>query len=224
MKKRSAFDIIGPVMIGPSSSHTAGALRIARIAARILGEPVAKSSFTLYGSFAETYQGHGTDRALLAGILGYGTDYPGIREAYGLAESQGLEYIFQALPLEEGMHPNTVAIAAVGSSGKTLSLSGKSVGGGEVVIREINGISVEFTGEYPTLIVQQWDRPGVAAHITGVLAEENVNIVTIRMYREHRGTRAFTILETDEGVEEQVIEKIGNNPNITEVFSVVLGE
>lgn len=222
MKKRSMFDIIGPVMIGPSSSHTAGALRIAQIASGILQDQVTEADFYLYGSFSETYKGHGTDRALLAGILGYSPDHPDIRYALSIAEQRRVRFTFIPAALEQGMHPNTVGIELKSHSGKELRIVGSSVGGGEVLITSINGIKVEFSGEYPTLIVEQQDRPGVAAHITYVLAESNVNIGTIKMYREHRGTKAFTILETDESVSSDIIEKIIENKHIYHVFSIVL--
>ena len=221
MKKRSIFDIMGPVMIGPSSSHTAGALRISQIALGILEDQVEEAIFYLYGSFSETYKGHGTDRALLAGILGYATDHPEIREALQIAEQRGVRFAFVPLTLEQGMHPNTVKMEVYGLKGKKLTMIGSSVGGGEVVISSINGIKVEFSGEYPTLIVEQMDRPGVAAHITRMLADGDVNIGRIRMYREHRGTKAFTILETDELVDADTIEKIKENEHIYHVFSIV---
>ncbi|SFH93751.1 L-serine dehydratase [Tindallia magadiensis] len=220
MKRISAFQVMGPVMIGPSSSHTAGALRIAQIAARILKETPKEVDFYLYGSFAETYQGHGTDRALLAGMLGYATDHPDIRDAYRIADEKQLIFRFFPTELQEGMHPNTVAIKVVGISGNNLSLTGASVGGGEVVITNINGISVAFTGEYPTLIVQQQDRPGVAAHITSVLAGAGVNIGTIKMYREYRGDRAFTILETDDQLDKELVQQIHENQHIYDVFMI----
>lgn len=222
MKRVSAFQVMGPIMIGPSSSHTAGALRIAQIAARILNEAPTKVVFHLYGSFAETYQGHGTDRALLAGMMGYDTDHPDIRDAYQLADKQQIHFSFHPAKLVEGMHPNTVALEVQGVSGKTLSLTGASVGGGEVMIHAINGIQVSFTGEYPTLIVQQQDRPGVVAHITSILATAGVNIGTIRMYREQRDNRAFTILETDEALSQTLVNQILENQNINDVFIIDL--
>ncbi len=222
MKRVSAFQVIGPVMIGPSSSHTAGALRIAQIAARILKEAPREVVFYLYGSFAETYRGHGTDRALLAGMMGYDTDHTDIRDAYQIAHQRQIAFDFHPAKLIEGMHPNTVALEVTGISDKKLSLTGASIGGGEVIIHAINGIQVSFTGEYPTLIVQQQDRPGVAAHITSVLAKAGVNIGTIRMYREQRGNRAFTILETDEALSPSHVKEILDNQNINDVFIIDL--
>ena len=221
MKKLSAFDLIGPVMTGPSSSHTAGALRIALIASRILKEPVVKVDFLLYGSFSETYRGHGTDRALLAGIMGFAPDHPDVRQALDIAREKGIVYSFSPHELEPHMHPNTVALKATGVSGGTLALQGASVGGGEVVITGINGIEVSFTGEYPTLIIQQQDKPGIAAHITSQLAGSGINIGTMRMYRHHKGDAAFTILETDEAVPVDVIDKISAHQHISDVFLII---
>lgn len=220
MKKLSAFDIIGPVMAGPSSSHTAGALRIALIACRILKEPVIKVHFSLHGSFSDTYKGHGTDRALVAGIMGYPTDHPDIPRSLDIATEKGILYSFETAPLAPSMHPNTVSMTAQGASERTLSLEGASIGGGEVIITRINGIEVSFTGEYPTLIVQQLDRPGVAAHITSLLAGSAINIGTIRMYRHEKGDAAYTILETDEPVSPGLIDSIAAHPAISGVFLI----
>ncbi|MDW7670679.1 MAG: L-serine ammonia-lyase, iron-sulfur-dependent subunit beta [Bacillota bacterium] len=220
MKKLSAFDMIGPVMTGPSSSHTAGALRIALIASRILKETVVSVDFLLYGSFSDTYKGHGTDRALVAGIMGLPPDDPGVRSSLEKAAEKGIQVSFSTHALEPQMHPNTVALKAVGTSGRTLQLEGASIGGGEVVINRINGIEVCFTGEYPTLIIQQQDRPGIAAHITSQLAGAGINIGTMRMYRHDKGNAAFTILETDEPVAVSIIEAIGSHPAITDVFLI----
>lgn len=218
MKKLSAFDLIGPVMTGPSSSHTAGALKIALIASSILKETVLSVKFLLYGSFSDTYRGHGTDRALLAGIMGFAPDHPDVYNSLTIATEKGIGYTFTIAELLPYMHPNTVALEAAASSGRKLSLQGASVGGGEVVITRINDIEVSFTGEYPTLIVQQHDKPGIAAHITSQLARAGINIGSMRMYRHDRGDAAFTILETDEAVPASVVESIGLHQNITDVF------
>ena len=220
MKKISAFDIIGPVMAGPSSSHTAGALRIALIASEILKEQVHSARFTLHGSFSETYRGHGTDRALAAGIMGWSTDDPAIPRALEVAAEKEIPLTFNTAPLEPEMHPNTVSMTIAGRTGRHLELEGASVGGGDVVITKINGIQVSFTGEYPTLIVQQRDRPGIAAHITGLLARGRINIGTMRVYRQERGTRAYTVVETDDPVPESIMVGIREHPFITDVFLV----
>jgi len=220
LKKISAFDLIGPIMTGPSSSHTAGALRIALIASQILKESVVKVDFMLYGSFSDTYRGHGTDRALLAGIMGFPPDHPDVRQSLVIAVEKGIQFTFTTYELEPLMHPNTVALKAQEASGKTLLLQGASIGGGAVVITRINGIEVSFTGEYPTLIIQQQDKPGIAAHITSQLAGSGINIGTIRMYRHDKGDQAFTILETDEEVPAHVIKTIGSHQDISDVFLI----
>ena len=151
----SMFDVLGPNMVGPSSSHTAGACSIALIARKMLGEPVRQVAFTLYGSFAKTYRGHGTDRALLGGIMGFATDDERIPSAYALAEEQGIAYDFSYNHTETEIHPNTVDIQLTGIHGHAFSLRGESVGGGKIRISRINGIAVDFSGDYNTLIVDR---------------------------------------------------------------------
>lgn len=145
------FDIVGPVMIGPSSSHTAGAVRLGLMARKILGEPAVRADINLHGSFAQTYRGHGTDKALIAGILGFAPDDERIREALQLAEEKGLSYRFQKVNLEQA-HPNTAVIHLTGTSGRTARVRGSSVGGGNIRITNIDGYEVELTGTYPALI------------------------------------------------------------------------
>lgn len=193
----SIFDVLGPNMVGPSSSHTAGACSIALLARKMLGEPPKEVSFTLYGSFAKTYKGHGTDRALLAGVMGCSTDDVRIPQAYQMAQDQGLVWHFACNERETEIHPNTVDIDLTGISGKHVSLRGESTGGGKIRIARIDGITVDFTGEYNTLIVVHKDRIGMAAHITRVLSEEGVNIAFMRLFRESKGDTAYSIVEFD---------------------------
>lgn len=219
MKNISVFDIIGPVMVGPSSSHTAGALRIALIAHKIFKSMIEEVQFTLYGSFEKTYKGHGTDRALLGGILGFDTDDERIRDSYNIAKQRGINYSFVLGTMDLGMHPNTVRIEIRGGN-KTLSLVGESIGGGSVLIREINGIQVKFTGEYTSIIIQQADLPGIVAHIAGCFTKRSINIAFMSMFREAVGEKAFTILELDEEVSEDVVEDIKNHPYIEDAFLI----
>ena len=165
----SVFDVLGPNMIGPSSSHTAGAARIGFLAQKMIGGSVVKVDFTLYGSFARTYHGHGTDRALLGGIMGFDTDDMRIRDSFDLASEQGIAYSFTPNELETDVHPNTVDISMVNASGQTMTVRGESLGGGKVRIVRINQVKVDFTGEYSAVIVIHLDRPGVVAHITKCL-------------------------------------------------------
>ena len=149
----SVFDVIGPNMIGPSSSHTAGADSLAFLAQKMINGPLKKVDFTLYGSFAKTYRGHGTDRALLGGIMGFTTDDKRIPDSFSIAEEKGLEYHFHINETEEVDHPNTVDITMVNEDGQTLTVRGESLGGGKIRISRINQVDVDFTGEYSTAIV-----------------------------------------------------------------------
>ena len=200
------FDIVGPVMIGPSSSHTAGAVRLGLMARKILGEEAAKAEINLHGSFAMTYRGHGTDKALIAGILGFSPEDERIREALEIAAQKGMSCSFQTVNIEDA-HPNTAVIYLVGTSGRTARVRGASVGGGNIMITNIDGYNVELTGRYPALITIHHDCPGVITQVTKLLAEANVNIAFMRVSRQNRGETAMMIMELDEepaatGIEE----------------------
>lgn len=216
----SIFDVIGPNMIGPSSSHTAGAVAIALLARKMLAQPIDKVTFTLYGSFAKTYRGHGTDKALLGGTLGFSTDDERIRDAFSIADEEGLEYHYIIDEETITDHPNTADIVLENKAGHILSIRGESIGGGKMKIVRINDIDVEFTGEYSTLIVQQIDKPGVVAHITQCLSEENVNIAFMRLFREDKGATAFTIVESDEEIPEEILEKIRVNKHVKDLMLI----
>ena len=191
------FDIVGPVMIGPSSSHTAGAVRLGLMARKILGEEAVRAEINLHGSFARTYRGHGTDKALIAGILGFAPEDERIREALQIARDHGLEFSFQTVNLEEA-HPNTAVIYLVGRSGRTARVRGASVGGGNIMISNIDGYNVELTGQYPALITIHHDCPGVITRVTQILAHAAVNIAFMRVSRQNRGETAMMIMELDE--------------------------
>ena len=177
-------------------------------------------TFTLYGSFAKTYHGHGTDRALLGGILGFSTDDERIRDAFQIAKDRNItyEYIIDEKTATE--HPNTADIDLIGVTGHTLSIRGESIGGGKMKIVRINNIDVEFTGEYSTLIVQQKDTPGVVAHITQALSEQEVNIAFMRLFREYKGANAYTVVESDEPIPEAVLDKIKTNPHVSDLMLI----
>jgi L-serine dehydratase len=207
MRKLGSFDIIGPTMIGPSSSHTAGALRIALMAKKIAAGRIVQTDFTLYGSFAKTYKGHGTDKALIAGILGMETSDEAVRTAPRIACQAGIVITF-ATSEEAVSHPNTVGIRIKTSTGKITTLLGESIGGGAFTVRKINDVDVELTGEYNTILVRQHDAPGILARIAQCVATQEVNIATTRMYREKRDGSAYTVLETDQPVPQAVIEAI----------------
>lgn len=216
---RGVFDIVGPVMIGPSSSHTAGAVRLARLARNILGEEPQKAVITLHGSFAQTGTGHGTDKALAAGLLGMSTDDERIRDALDLARRQGLDISFTTADLGD-VHPNTAALRLTGRSGRITTVVGASVGGGNVVVTSIDGYSVELTGAYHTLITVHHDRPGVIAAVTAILARENVNIAFMRVSRKTRGAQALMLLEADNAIPGAVLTAVRRMPAVESAFLI----
>lgn len=216
----SVFDVLGPNMIGPSSSHTAGAAVIAGVARKLIAPPLKKVEFTLYGSFAKTYRGHGTDRALLGGILGFDTDDVRIRDSFEIARQRGLEFAFIPNETEQDVHPNTADIRMENESGQVMAVRGVSLGGGKMKITRINGVEVDFTGEYSALIVIHQDTPGVVAHITHVLSEHNVNIAFMRLFREARGHTAYSIIESDGTLPESIPAQLQKNAHIRDVMLV----
>lgn len=215
----SVFDVIGPNMVGPSSSHTAGAASIGLLTRKMIGEEIKKIKFTLYGSFAQTYRGHGTDKALLGGVLGFATDDERIRDSFALAEQAGLDFSFDTAE-EEDVYPNTVDIEVEGASGRVLTVRGESIGGGKVRLTRINGVKVQFTGEYHALIVIQRDSPGVVATVTTALSECDVNIAYLRVFRREKGGVAYTIIESDEEITEIAVNQIKKNPAIIDIMTV----
>ena len=216
----SVFDVLGPNMIGPSSSHTAGAAVIAHLAHKMIAHPLKRVDFTLYGSFAKTYHGHGTDRALLGGMMGFGTDDVRIRESFQIAEARGLAYGFTPCASADDLHPNTVDIRMENAAGQVMTVRGESLGGGKVRISRINGVAVDFTGDYSTVIVVQRDKPGVVAHITKVLSDRGVNIAFMRLFREAKGHTAYTIVESDGRLPEGIDGPLRQDPNVSDVMIV----
>ncbi len=190
------FDIIGPIMIGPSSSHTAGAVRIGYISRLILGEEPVEAKIVLYGSFAMTYSGHGTDRAIVAGILGMAVDDENIRYALDISKESGLNLEISTGELLGG-HPNSADIFLRGKSGNSVTVSGASVGGGNIRIYKIDGRELSFSGDYPTLIVVYDDVPGMISAITSVINKYSMNIYKINVGRDTRGGTAIVCLEMD---------------------------
>lgn len=216
----SVFDVLGPNMIGPSSSHTAGAAVIGALAGKIMTPPIKKVEFTLYGSFAKTYQGHGTDRALLGGVMGFSTDDTRIRDSFRIARERGIDYTFIPNETETDIHPNTVDIRMENETGQVMTVRGESLGGGKVRIVRINGVSVDFTGEYSSVIVIQQDQPGVVAHITKVISDLGINIAFLRLFRDAKGHTAYTIVESDSRLPEDILGALRENPNIRDVMLV----
>ena len=203
------IDIIGPVMIGPSSSHTAGAVRLGLLAASILGGMPVKAEINLHGSFAETYQGHGTDMTLLAGLMGWMPDDERIPEAAKYAEESGLAYSFHKIDLGNMAHPNTVLFKLTSASGSYCEIVGSSVGGGQVKVTEIDGFPVELTGRLPAVLTVHIDTRGVIALVTSTLANAGVNIATMRLFRSDKGGMASMVIECDEAVPQEILNLIG---------------
>ena len=210
------FDMMGPVMVGPSSSHTAGAARIGNMGRTLLGEEVARADIGLHGSFAETGFGHGTDRALLAGLLGMKPDDLRIPNAYEEANRAGMAYSFRTVELRDA-HPNTALLELTGKSGKKLTLQASSIGGGAIVVNKIDGIDVNFTGDFNTLIVRNQDESGSVAAITSILSQVHINVANMSVNRHRRGGDALMVIETDQHIKRNQVDFLAQLPGILSV-------
>lgn len=211
------FDVVGPVMIGPSSSHTAGAARIGLMAREILKDEPRTVTITLYGSFAKTYKGHGTDKALVAGLLGFSADDVRLRTSFEIATQQGMDVTFHRSE-EEVDHPNTARIAMKGKQGREMEIVGVSLGGGKIEIREINGASVSLSGEEHTLITVHRDKPGIIAQATTIMAIGHINVSNMRVFRSAKNATAVMIVCTDSPVPPEMVSMI---KKISAIESVV---
>ncbi|WP_040193063.1 L-serine ammonia-lyase, iron-sulfur-dependent subunit beta [Clostridium culturomicium] len=220
MKSYSVFDIMGPIMIGPSSSHTAGAARLAKLAAKIAEGNVKEVIFMLHGSFSKTYRGHGTDRALVAGILGMDPWDENLRNSFNIAEERGLKYKFEEADLGD-VHPNTVKFIMTDSNGVKTTVTGSSIGGGNIVIFELDGQSIQFTGAHPTIIINNLDVPGMIYRISNLLFENNINIASMNVYRKSKGSEATTVIETDGAVPATIIDKIRGIEHVNNVEQIL---
>ena len=217
----SMFDILGPIMIGPSSSHTAGAQRIGKAMYNMIADKELTSvHFKLHGSFHLTLRGHGTDRALVGGVLGMNANDPQIKNSLQIAQERGIEVSFEGADLGD-VHPNTVRIIARTSDGKIVSLMGSSIGGANIEIVEINGTAAKFSGKYPAVVINHTDRLGIISHITSILAINQVNIVTVLNSRENKGKSAVTMIETDSPISAAVKREL---ESMSAVHSVVTME
>ncbi len=193
------FDIVGPIMVGPSSSHTAGAVRIGYVAGQLLDEPVKKAEILLYGSFLATGDGHGTRKAIVAGLLGMKPDDYQIADSFEIAKNHGIEISFGEAKLEDA-HPNTAVIRLQGIGSKQIEVQASSIGGSRINIDKIDGISTNFSGENPTLIVHNLDQPGHVSEVTSMLAHKGVNIATMQLYRSAKGQKAVMVVECDQPI------------------------
>lgn len=212
----SMFSVLGPIMIGPSSSHTAGAVRLGYAAYVLSGGDISRAEFILHGSFAETRSGHGTDRALVAGILGMDTTDSRIKNSFDYAREHGLEFSFEKGDLGD-VHPNTVKITTQNKNGSVFTLTGSSVGGGAILITKVDGSEVNLTGDYDAVIINHLDKLGMLSRITEILADDGINIVTVRNSRESKGSRASTVIELDSPVLEETRLRL---QSLDEVISV----
>jgi L-serine dehydratase len=215
----SLLDIIGPVMVGPSSSHTAGACRLGLLARCLVGGTPQRARIELHGSFARTGEGHGTDKAIVGGLMGFRPDDERLRTALEIAEKEGLDYQFEKTKLgEEGVvHPNTARIS-VENGDRTSVMVGSSLGAGRVLVTEIDGYPVEVTGNYNTIVLVAEDVRGSVARIAGILAEFGLNIATLRLTRKERGGDAFMVIEVDEAPDERVRDEIRTLPWVRWAF------
>ena len=218
MKFTSVFDIIGPVMIGPSSSHTAGAARIGRVARDLFGRQPKWVRIHLYGSFAETYRGHGTDVAIIGGLLDYDTYDERIKTAFNDAKEAGMQYEF--IPEEAHKeHPNTARLV-MGDDNGEMSVEGISIGGGKIEISEVNGFKLRLTGGMPAILVVHNDRTGCIANVANCLAMHNVNIGHMEVSRIERGHTALMVIEVDQNIDERILKQISFIPHITKVSKI----
>ena len=217
------MEIVGPVMVGPSSSHTAGAVKIGQISRKLLGEPVRQAEIYFHGSFLATGVGHGTDKALIAGLLGMAVDDINIPNSFEAAKKQNLLFSFQGIDLGD-VHPNTVKMNLTGESGRKLEVVAASIGGGQIKICELDGLTANFCGDYPTLIVHNLDQPGHVTEVTSMLGHKSINIATMQLYRDSRGGNAVMVIECDQEVPEESIKWLEHLEGIKKVTYLSLEE
>ncbi len=210
------FDILGPVMVGPSSSHTAGAVRIGQVARALLGQRPVRANLLLHGSFASTGKGHGTHQALVAGLLGLSPDDPRVPDSFALAEEQGLEFSFGDCALRE-VHPNSVLVTLEGSEGGRLEMGASSPGGGRIQVFQVDGLDTSFNGELPTLVVHNSDQPGCVSQVTGVLAARGINVAALQLNRGRRGGSAVMVIQCDQPIPPEAADDIRALPAILRV-------
>ena len=217
------FDVLGPVMIGPSSSHTAGAAKIGYTAQKLLGDLPVEADIGLYGSFATTGKGHGTDRALVAGLLGLRPDDPRLPDSFALAQQQGMKFRIHPVELRSG-HPNTAVLTLKSRTGRVLSMKAASVGGGRIRVTEIDGVPADFGGDSNTLIIHNEDTPGCIAEVTASLAMRRINIASMQVFRAGTGSYAVMVLECDSHIPHSLVQQLAGMPGILKVTCLNVDE
>jgi L-serine dehydratase len=218
-EKSSVFDMIGPVMIGPSSSHTAGVVRIGRVARRLLGDQPEQADIIFYNSFARTYEGHGSDRAIIAGLLDYKTDDKRIREALEIAPTEALKFSFRSIANASALHPNTVRLH-LKKGERTVEVLGESKGGGLINIAEVNGFKADFSASLHTLVITARDVKGSIAFIADVLAHDDCNIATMSVSRKGKHDIACLVIEMDSGLKPVTLQYLRSLDWITEIIYI----
>lgn len=222
MSNISIFDIIGPRMVGPSSSHTAGANRLGRMAKKIARTTIKSVVIHVHGSFAKTLKGHGTDKALVAGLLGIREDDEALKYAFEHANKLGMIYEFKEIDLGD-VHPNTVKFEMTTDDERIVTVVGSSTGGGGIMITKIDGLIVKFTGLYPTLITRHKDHPGVIHQVTEVLADQGINVAYMSVFRQDKGDQAFMVIESDDLIPQKIVEQLRQSINLLEDVFVIEG-
>ena len=217
------FDILGPVMVGPSSSHTAGAVRIGFLARKLLEEEPKTAHIILHGSFATTGSGHGTDKALIAGLLGMKPDDIRIPNSFEIAQKKGIVFSFETKTVKDA-HPNTAILSLIGKTGKKVEMQASSIGGGRIMLNKLDGIDVNFSAERPTLVVHNIDMPGHVAKVASMLYELKVNIATMQLYRSKRGGDAVMVMELDQAISLDVVSWVEKQQGITKVTYIDMQE
>lgn len=203
-------------MVGPSSSHTAGAVKIGYTARKLMREDIKEAKIYLHGSFLSTGKGHGTDKALIAGLLGMKADDERIPDSFSYAKEKGLQYEFAGIDLPSA-HPNSVMLKLLGQQGNSLEIVASSIGGGSIVINYIDGVEADISASYPTLIIKNIDKPGHVSMVTNLLSKQDINIATMRIHRDKRGGNAVMIIECDQEIPSEVIELLAKSKGVQKV-------
>lgn len=211
----SIFEVMGPIMVGPSSSHTAGPVKIGRIASLIFNEPIDEVNIYFHGSFARTYKGHGTDRAVIGGILGYRPDNESIKNSIALARDKGIKINFEEIQLQDA-HPNTIIIQLINEE-NSVTVKSSSIGGGKIIVQEINNYTVNISGTYPTLWILHRDKPGIIGAVTSRLGKFNLNIAFMQVFRKNRGSLASCIIEMDHDINNIILKHLKSIADIKQI-------